>query len=131
MFLNSSFDKKENKLDDYSVKDCAENICKKFRERVTEIINYKKREMIPLTQEENNHYNEQKICYICKENFCVYKDDKDYINRKKFKDHCHYTGELKGPAHSICNLNYKAQKEIPVIIHNDSNASHNAISNRI
>ena len=66
LFLNSSFDRKENKLGYYRGKDCSEKVCKKFRERVMEIINYKKREMIPLTQEENNCYNEQEICYICK-----------------------------------------------------------------
>ena len=44
--------------------------------------------MVPLTHEENNFYNEQEICYICKEKFCVNKDDKDYSNRKKVKDHC-------------------------------------------
>ena len=31
------------------------------------IINYEKREMIPLTKEENKPYKEQKICHICQE----------------------------------------------------------------
>ena len=41
--------------------------------------------MAPLTHKENNFYNEQEICYICKEKFCVNKDDKDYINKKRLK----------------------------------------------
>ena len=48
-----------------------------------EIIDYKKWDIIPLTQEENNSYNEQEVCYICEEKFCVDKDDKDHINRLK------------------------------------------------
>ena len=80
--------------------------------------------MVPLTHEENNFYNEQEICYICKEKFCMDKDDKDYINRKKVKDHCHYTGKFRGAAHSKCNLNYKVPKDIPIIIHNASYDTH-------
>ena len=56
--------------------------------------------MVPLTHEENNFYNKQEICYICKETFCMDKDDK-----RKVKDHCHYTGKFRGAAHSICDLN--------------------------
>ena len=84
----------------------------------------KKKEMVQLTHEENNFYNEQEICYLCKEKFCVYNDDKDHINRKKVKDHCHNTGKSRGAAHSKCNLNYKVRKEIPVIIHNASYDTH-------
>ena len=85
-----------------------------------EIINHEKKEMTPLTHEENHFYNEQEICYIYKEKFCVDKIDKDYINRKKVKHQCHYTGKFKGAAYSKYNLNYKAQKDIPIIIHNAS-----------
>ena len=84
----------------------------------------KEKEMIPLTKEENSFYNEQEICYICKEKFCIDKDDENYINKRKVKDHCHYTGKFRGAAHSKCNLNYKVQKEIPVIIHNASYDTH-------
>ena len=80
--------------------------------------------MVPLTHEENNFYSEQQTCYICKKKFCVDKDDKDYINRKKVKDHCHYTGKFRGAAHSACNLNYNFQKEIPIIIYNASYDTH-------
>ena len=52
------------------------------------------------------------------------KDDKDYTNRKKVKDHCHYTGKFGGAAHSACNLNYNFQKEIPIIIYNASYDTH-------
>ena len=75
-----------------------------------EIINHEENEMAPLTHKENNFYKKQKICYICKETFFANKDDKDYINRKNVKDHCHYTGKFRGATHSKCNLNYKISK---------------------
>ena len=84
----------------------------------------KKKEIIPLTQEEINRYNEQEICYICKEKFCLDKNDENYANRKKVKDHCNNTGKNRGPAHSICNLKYEVPKEIPIIIHNATYDTH-------
>ena len=33
---------------------------------------------------------------------------------KKVRDHGHYTGKLRGAAHSIFNLNYKVPQETPV-----------------
>ena len=74
--------------------------------------------MIPLTCEENKFYKEQEVCHICEENFCMDKDDKDYINRKQVKDHCHYTGKFRGAAHKKSNLNYKVLKDI----HSDNNS---------
>ena len=55
MFIRSTFDKKENKLNYYREKYCFKNLCKKLKE----IINYKKRDIIPINQEKNNFYNEQ------------------------------------------------------------------------
>ena len=87
-------------------------------------INYEKREMIPLTKEENKSYKDQEACHICKEKFSMDKDDKNYKNKRKVKDHCHYTGKLREAAHSKCNLNYKVPKDIPIIIHNASYNTH-------
>ena len=69
-------------------------------------------------------HKKQEICYICKEKFCMDKDDKSYINKRKVKDHCHYTGKFRGAAHNICNLNYNDQKEIRIVIHNAGYDTH-------
>ena len=39
----------------------------------------------------------------------------------KVRDHCNYTGENRGVAHSVCNLRYTVHKEIPIVFHNGSN----------
>ena len=39
----------------------------------------------------------------------------------KIRDHCHYTWEYRGDAHSICNLKYSVLKKIPIDFHNGSN----------
>ena len=56
--------------------------------------------------------------------FCPDKNDENYTNRKRVKDHCCYTGKLRRAAHSICNLNYSVQKEILIIAHNASYDTH-------
>ena len=79
-----------------------------------EIINFEEKEMIPLTNKEIKSYEKQKVCQICREKFC---NDK---NKKKVKDHCHYTAKFRAAVHSECNLRYKVTKEISVVFHNGS-----------
>ena len=43
MFIISSFDEKENKLNHYRGNDCIERLCKNLKESATEIINREKR----------------------------------------------------------------------------------------
>ena len=102
MFTRCSLDEKENKLNYYRRKDCIEKLCKKLKEQAMKIINYVKKEMIPLIKEENKSHKEQEICHICEEKFGVDKDDENYKNRRKVKDHCHNTEKFRGAAHSKC-----------------------------
>ena len=48
------------------------NFCKDLREHAT---NYEKKEMIPLSKEEEKNHNKQKVCYICRKEFNT--DDND------------------------------------------------------
>ena len=120
MFTKCSFDEKENKLDYCRRKDGIEKLCKKLKKHPMKIIDYEKKEMIPLIYEESKSYREQKECHICEENVCIDKDDESYKNKRKVKDHGHYTGKFRGAAHRKCNLSYKIPKDIPIIIHNAS-----------
>ena len=45
------------------------------------IISYEEKEMIPLTKEENKIYKQQEASHICKEKFCMDKDDENYKNK--------------------------------------------------
>ena len=93
---------------------CTENFCKDLKELGAEIINFKEKEMIPLRNKEIKPYEKQKTCHICKEKFCYNK------NKKKVRDHCHYTGKFRRAAHSECNLRYKVPKEILAVFHKSS-----------
>ena len=69
------------------------------------IINYEKKETIPLTDKETEFYENQKVCHIFKKEFFTDYDGKNEFKLyRKVRDHCHYTGKFRGAAHSICNL---------------------------
>ena len=60
-----------------------------------------------LIKEQQESYENAKICYICQE-----KLESRYLIDKKVADHCHYAGEYRGAAHSICNLKYSVPKKL-------------------
>ena len=74
-----SFDKSKNERKYYRGKDCMKMFCKDLKEQAMKIINYEKKEMIPLTDKEKESYKNQEICYICKKQFCT-----DENNKKEF-----------------------------------------------
>ena len=53
LFTNCSFDAAKNNFDCYKGKDCMKNFFIDLREHATKIINYKKKEMIPLRNKKN------------------------------------------------------------------------------
>ena len=125
MDLVSLFDWEQGKNSFYRGKDCIEKFCKDLKEYSTKIINFKEKDMIPLTDEENKFYEKQEVCYICKKKWNEKNKFKLY---QKVRDHCHYTGKVREAAHSICNLRYKVQNKIPVIIHNGSKYDYHFIT---
>ena len=78
------FNKKQTWL--LQSEDCTERFCKDLKEQAIRIINYEKKEIIPLT----NKDEKQNVCYISKNEFSA--DDNDG-NKKyhKVRDHCHFT----------------------------------------
>ena len=54
--------------------------------------------MTPLTPEQTHSYDVSSICHICNSEIT----DED----PKVRDHYHYAGSCKGPAHRSCNLKY-------------------------
>ena len=47
-------------------KNCTKNFSLDLREHGKKIINYEKKEIIPLTKKEEKKDNNQKVCHICK-----------------------------------------------------------------
>ena len=63
--------------------------------------------MIPLIKPQWKEYNSSNKCHIWLKP----------ISENKVRDHCHYIGYYRGPAHSMCNLRYKVPSFVPVVFH--------------
>ena len=81
------------------------NFCIGLREHATKIINYEKKEMIPLLNEEKKYIVSKKYVIYAKKNLVLMTK-----KHQKVRDYCHYTGKYRGAAHDICNLRYKKPK---------------------
>ena len=66
-----------------------------------------------MTEKDEKDYRNNNICRFCEKN-----NESD-----KVRDHCHLTGNYRGPAHSICNINVTQDQSnfIPLVFHNFSN----------
>ena len=68
-----------------------------------------------LTDQQQELYENAKICYICKEKFeDIYIKDKKCC---KIRDHCHYKGEYRGAGHSIRNRKHSVPKKISIVFY--------------
>ena len=87
-----SFDKSKTEWSHYRGKDCMEIFCKDLRDQAMKIINYEKKKIIPLTDEEKESYEKQRIFYICKKPVQLIKIMKKKCKlHHKVRDHDHYT----------------------------------------
>ena len=99
----------------YRGEDCMEVLVKALKREGKRILNMPEKDMLPLTHGEQEAHKNSRICHICKNQF---ERNPEKRGEWKVKDHCHYTGQYRGAAHSKCNLAYKLPKYIPVIFHN-------------
>ena len=94
----------------YRGPDCVEKFCEKIISEAKRLYkSFPEVSMLPLTKVQKKEYNKATKCHIC---FREFKD------KGKVRDHCHYTGVYRGAAHFGCNLRYKIPSYIPVVFHN-------------
>ena len=108
-----AYKKIENPLKLYRGKDCVEKFCDHIIGEAHRLYqSFPEVPMTPLTPKEMDRYKRSEMCHIC---FKPFNED-----NPKVRDHCHYTGRYRGPAHMKCNLQYKIPSYIPIIFHNRS-----------
>ena len=66
-------------------------------------------ELMIITAEEQEQFNQASNCWIC---------GKLLNLQDRVRDHCHFTGRYRGAACNICNLKYRKPNNISVFFHN-------------
>ena len=87
--------------------DVIDIFIKWLEEDVKAIANIKPKQMI-FTEEDRKQFNKASDCWICGEE----------LGNDRVRDHCHFTGRYRGPAHNSCNLKYRKPKSISVFFPN-------------
>ena len=106
-----AYGKVENTLKLYRGKDCVKKVCDHVIGEARRLYqSFPEVPMKPLTPKEMDRYKRLERCHIC---FKPFKED-----NAKVRDHCHYTGRYRGPAHTKRNLQYKIASYIPIVFHN-------------
>ena len=94
----------------YRGPDCVEKFCQKIISEAKRLYrSYPEVPMFPLTKSQVKKHKKATKCHIC---------FKEFNEKGKVRDHCHYTGLYRGAAHFGCNLRYKITNYIPVVFHN-------------
>ena len=87
----------------------AMSFIKSLEEDVIDIYDqFKYKKGMRITKKQELEFQEATSCHICK----------NPLNNDKVRDHCHLTGDYRGPSHNKCNLEFKPPSFYPVIFHN-------------
>ena len=86
----------DDPLRTYRGKDCIEKFCNYIKGEACRLYHmFPELHMGPLTKKQWNKYKKATKCHICYKPFTQ--------TNLKVRDHCHYIGLYRGPAHSLCN----------------------------
>ena len=84
----------DNPLRTYRGKDCIETFCNYIKGEARRLYHmFPELPMAPLTKKQWKKYKKATKCHICYKPFTQ--------TNLKVRDHCHYTGLYRGPAHSL------------------------------
>ena len=87
--------------------DAMDVFIKWLEDDVKDIANIKPKKIV-FTEKDKKQFNKASYCWICGEE----------LGNDRVRDHCHYTGRYRGPAHNSCNLKYRKPESVSVFFHN-------------
>ena len=108
----------------YRGPNCVEHLFETLQSIEQDVVTFiKTNQPMNLTPEEQASHDKATVCHICcnekGKGFCSDYKDKDFKRWSKVRDHCHFTGKYRGPAHAGCNLCFRYRNlKVPVFCHN-------------
>ena len=110
VYSKFAYGEAENPFKLYRGEDCVAKFCSYIKEEAKRLYHmFPEKPMDPLTNKQLTRYKRVSKFHICYKPFS-FKDP-------EVRDHCHYKGKYRGPAHRNCNLRYKIPSYVPVIFH--------------
>ena len=118
--LTSRLESTPNCTKKYTAKTENSDVSFHFFDSVTSLVKkigkqYKDDKEMNLSEEEESNFQNATTCWMCEKPF------DDLEKNWKVRDHCHYTGKYRGPAHNLCNLKMRKDKTVVVGFHNGTN----------
>ncbi|XP_050340230.1 uncharacterized protein LOC126766507 [Bactrocera neohumeralis] len=111
-FIKCSYNNHLNRFKIYSGVDASKHFFKNIFDDVIDIYHQFLNKIVgmhPLTVDQLRRQREDIVCHIC---------GMELLLSDRVADHCHLTGEYRGPAHKKCNLEYQIANFIPIFFHN-------------
>ncbi|XP_072390323.1 uncharacterized protein [Diabrotica undecimpunctata] len=105
-YVKCSYDESLSFYRSYAGEDCMEWFAKEMT-LLAAFVQGKIKDIVPMNVTPSFNASN---CHICEKTF----SDKDVIVR----DHDHFTGDFRGLAHQVCNLNFKKLFVVPIFFHN-------------
>ena len=108
-----------NKYSSYFGTDCTKWFVKEMLKLELEANKYFKTNLeLQITPEEEESFQQSTICWLCENSL----DNTEGALCTKVRDHDHLTGQYRGAAHTICNINCKQRSSsfVPIFFHNFS-----------
>ena len=113
VYFVCSFDSSRNTLYDCRGPTCLSDMIKQLYDIANKCIEeMQENKRMIMTLEDGRRHESDNICHLCNDE--IYNCKENY----KARDHDHRTRAYRGPAHRKCNINYFANRYLPVVCRN-------------
>ena len=98
--------------------DVAQIFVNMLEQHITQIYKNCDKKKMTITPKQQRKFQKATNCWICGDKLVTDESHQSYEKKQPVRDHCHYTGKYRGPAHNECNRQFRKPKFTPIFFHN-------------